>query len=58
MGQASSLENTETKSAISALFTDAPPVLVEVRFPSMAVSPDWYLCEDEEALVASFGWVR
>ncbi len=40
----------ETKAAISALFEIAPPVLVEVRFPNCATSPDWHLCEDEEEL--------
>lgn len=30
---------------ITALFADKPPVLVEVRFPNMGTSPDWFLCE-------------
>ena len=42
--------NTEAKAAISALFENAPPVLVEVRFPRSGTSPDWYLCEEEEQL--------
>ena len=50
MSQVLSSENTEAKSAISALFADAPPVLVEVRFPSAGTSPDWYLCEEAEQL--------
>ena len=50
MSQVLSLENTEAKSAISALFADAPPVLVEVHFPNAGTSPDWYLCEEEEQL--------
>jgi hypothetical protein len=50
MGQVLSLENIEAKSAISALFAAAPPVLVEVRFPNSGTSPDWYLCEGEEQL--------
>jgi hypothetical protein len=50
MSQVLSLENTEAKSAISALFADAPPVLVEVRFPNAGTSPDWYLCDEEEQL--------
>jgi hypothetical protein len=50
MSQVLSLENTETKSAISAFFAEAPPMLVEVRFPSSGTSPDWYLCEEEEQL--------
>jgi hypothetical protein len=43
-------ESTEAKEAISALFAKSPPVLVEVRFPHMGTSPDWYLCDDEEQL--------
>ena len=43
-------ESTEAKAAISALFDNAPPILVEVRFPNKATSPDWYLCEEEEQL--------
>ena len=38
------------RAAISTLFTDKPPVLVEVRFPKMGTSSDWFLCEDEDAL--------
>jgi hypothetical protein len=40
--------STEAKAAISTLFENAPPVLVEVRFPRSGTSPDWYLCEEEE----------
>jgi hypothetical protein len=40
----------EAKTAVSALFAKASPVLVEVRFPKSGTSPDWYLCEDEEEL--------
>jgi hypothetical protein len=43
-------ETSEAKAAISALFAKSAPVLVEVRFPRMGTSPDWYLCEDEETL--------
>jgi hypothetical protein len=38
----------EAKAAIAALFDRKPPVLVEVGFPRMGTSPDWYLLEDEE----------
>jgi hypothetical protein len=31
--------------AIAELFDQKVPVLVEVRFPRMATSPDWFLCE-------------
>jgi hypothetical protein len=44
------LEKAEARSAISTLFADSPPVLVEVRFPNSGTSPDWHLCEDEEQL--------
>jgi hypothetical protein len=42
--------SAEARSAVSALFENAPAVLVEVRFSSCGTSPDWYLCEDEEQL--------
>lgn len=38
------------RQAITALFADKPPVLVEVRFPHMGTTPDWFLCEDEDDL--------
>jgi hypothetical protein len=40
--------STEARAAVSALFENSPPVLVEVRFPQSGTSPDWYLCEEEE----------
>jgi hypothetical protein len=40
------------RAAVAALFTEKPPVLVEVRFPNMATSPDWHLCEDAPELEA------
>ncbi len=43
---------TEARAAVSALFENAPPVLVEVRFPGCAASPDWYLCDSEEQFEA------
>ncbi len=43
-------KKTEERAAISALFNDSPPVLVEVRFPKSGTSPDWYLCEEETEL--------
>jgi hypothetical protein len=45
-------EGTEARAAAAQLFDRAPPVLVEVRFPNMATSPDWYLLDDEEELEA------
>lgn len=41
------LPDTDTaRAAVAALFAAKPPVLVEVRFPQMGTSPDWFLCED------------
>jgi hypothetical protein len=37
-------------AAVAALFEKAPPVLIEVRFPRMGTSSDWYLFEEEEQL--------
>lgn len=34
----------------AALFADKPPVLVEVRFPNMGTSPDWFLCDEAAEL--------
>ena len=31
---------------VEAMFASKPPILVEVRFPRMATSPDWYLCNN------------
>lgn len=39
-----------SRAAISALFSNKPPVLIEGRFPSCADPPDWHLCEDAEQL--------
>lgn len=45
------LPNTDpARPAVAALFAEKTPVLVEVRFPNMGTSPDWYLCEDEDDL--------
>lgn len=35
-----------TKLASAELFDEKPPVLVEVRFPKMGTSSDWFLCEN------------
>jgi hypothetical protein len=37
---------------VAALFDTKPPVLVEVRFPGMATSPDWYFCREVEEFEA------
>lgn len=41
---------SDYKQLLEGLFTRANHVLVEVRFPGMAVGPDWYLIEEEEEL--------
>ena len=37
-------------AAVGKLFDEKPPVLVEVRFPKMGTSSDWFLCENAAAL--------
>jgi hypothetical protein len=45
------LPDTEAgRAAVAALFANKPPVLVEVRFPKMGTSPDWFLCDDQDDL--------
>src|SRR2546423_7212410 len=39
-----------TLATVRMLFEQKPPVLVEVRFPKMGTSSDWFLCEDMAAL--------
>jgi hypothetical protein len=39
-------------AAVGKLFDEKAPVLVEVRFPKMGTSSDWFLCEDAAALGA------
>src|SRR5256885_212367 len=47
----SSVPGTDpARAAIAALFEEKPPVLIEVRFPKMGTSSDWFLCEDMAAL--------
>src|SRR5437763_14647385 len=47
------LSDTSTlRTAVGKLFAEKPPVLVEVRFPKMGTSSDWFLCEDAAALDA------
>ena len=40
------------RTAVGKLFNEKPPALVEVRFPKMGTSSDWFLCEDADALDA------
>lgn len=47
----SSLPDTDgVRAAVARLFAEKPPVLVEVRFPHMGTSSDWFLCEDSADL--------
>ena len=47
------LSDTDTVlTAAGKLFDEKPPVLVEVRFPKMGTSSDWFLCENAAALDA------
>lgn len=41
---------TRKSEAVAKLFDDKSPVLVEVRFPGLGTSPDWYLCREEAEL--------
>lgn len=50
MSKALLSESTEARSAVVSLFDDSPPILVEVRFPEMGTSPDWYLCHEVDEL--------
>ena len=46
---------SDTKTVLTALgklFDEKPPVLVEIRFPKMGTSSDWFLCENAIALEA------
>jgi hypothetical protein len=38
------------RAAAAAMFAAKPPVLVEVRFPNMGTSPDWFLCDEAAEL--------
>lgn len=42
--------NAATLKAMDNLFSSKPPVLVEVRFPRMGTSSDWYLLDELEEL--------
>ena len=45
-------DSSAVLKAIGKLFEEKPPVLVEVRFPKMGASSDWFLCEEAAALDA------
>jgi hypothetical protein len=40
----------DLRKLASDAFEEGEPLLVEVRFPRMGTSPDWYLCQEEEEL--------
>ena len=48
MSQSIVLASTEARAAVSVLFDNRPPILVEVRFPGGGTSPDWHLCDEVE----------
>ena len=50
MGHGLMPESAEARAAVSALFENAPPILIEVRFPGCGTSSDWYLFEEKEQL--------
>src|SRR5438445_5902526 len=51
--RASFLSDTSAiRAAVEKLFDEKSSVLVEVRFPRMGTSPDWFLCENAAALNA------
>lgn len=47
MNRVLSPESSEARNALSKLF-DNPPILIEVRFPRMGTSSDWYFCQEAE----------
>jgi hypothetical protein len=54
MGTSFLLGSDALRTAAEKLFGEKPPVLVEVRFPKMGTSSDWFLCEDVDAVDAVF----
>jgi hypothetical protein len=52
MGTPFLLDSSAVRIAVGRLFDEKPPVLVEIRFPKMGASSDWFLCEDAAALDA------
>ena len=45
-------DSNAAREAISRMFANKAPVLIEVRFPQMGTSSDWHLCEGESELEA------
>jgi hypothetical protein len=55
MSTSSLSDMSSVRSAAEKLFAEKPPVLVEVRFPKMGTSPDWFLCGDGDELEPILG---
>lgn len=50
MNNATTTLPAAVREQVAALFRDRAPLLVEVRFPRMGASSDWYLFESDEEL--------
>src|SRR5687767_7462837 len=50
MGETTTDLSAAVREQLATLFRDRAPVLVEVRFPRMGTSSDWYLFETIEEL--------
>ena len=50
MGETITGLTAAVREQVSTLFRERAPVLVEVRFPRMGTSSDWYLFETEHEL--------
>lgn len=50
MGETTTEMPAAVRAQVAALFRDRAPVLVEVRFPRMGTSSDWYLFETVEEM--------
>jgi hypothetical protein len=48
-------DTSSVLAAVGRLFDEKPPVLIEVRFPKMGTSSDWFFCEDAAAFDAVLG---
>ena len=50
MSQVLPTPSLEANTALAALYENSAPLLVEVRFPKMTTSPDWYLLGEKGEL--------
>lgn len=46
---------SDLRKLVSEAFDEGEPLLIEVRFPRMGTSSDWYLCREEEELEQILG---